>query len=236
MTNKTNAMTAKIVDYRYIGKMQLNADDMGGIGCQLWDNYLAVCNLLTVSAWNHTIGRATDSNAINAAIAGLFDFFGISVVDSKAYTARILAAMVERKPVRSQELKDAIKAKTAAKKALDEAVDKKLAEGMSKDDVLRDESIVALTVAAQDAKDKVDAMYLEPNNYWFDFTPMYDKKTLKAKPQARKALEDICADIFNERKFMSAEEIKAEEIALYDQRKGRKLRQKQEAKAEKSDK
>ena len=220
-----NSMTDKIVEYRYIGKVQLNADDMGGVGCQNWEQYLSACNLLAVAAWNHTIGRATDDQLINTAIAGLFDFFGIEVVDSSRYTARILSVLVNRKACRSDALKDAIKARKDAKDAYNDAV----AEEKSEDE------IKALKIAYDNSVEAVEAMYREPKNYWFDPTPAFDKKTLKAKPAARKALEDTCADIFNERQFMSAEEIKAEAQALADQRKGRKMRKKAEAKAEKAE-
>jgi hypothetical protein len=222
MENKTNAITAKIVDYRFIGKMQLNADDMGGVGCDNWNQYLNVCNTLSVAAWNHTIGREVNADIVNAAIAGLLDFFGISVVDSKKYTARILSVLVNRKAQRSQALKDACKEKREAKKAWEDAVTAEM-----------DEAIIAERKEAYEAiSETVDALYLEPNNYWFDPAPGFDAKTKKAKPATRKALEDTCADIFTERQFMSADELQAEKVALADERKGRKMRKKAEAKAE----
>lgn len=223
MNNKTNAITAKIVDYRYIGKAQLNADDMGGIGCSTWDEYLKVCNVLAVEAWNHTMGKASDENFVNTCVAGLLDFFGISYTDSKKYTPRILAMLVGRKANRSDTLRDAIKDKSAARKAWEQAiVDEK------------DETEVqALKEVYEKAKDEVDSLYAEPNNYWFDPAPMFDKRTKKATDKARKALEDTCADIFTERQFLSADELQKEAQALADQRKGRKLRQKEEAKVQK---
>lgn len=217
-----NAITAKIVEYRYIGKVQLNADDMGGVGCDNWNQYLNVCSMLSVAAWNHTMGRAVDDQLVNTAIAGLLDFFGIEVVDSSRYTARILSVLVNRKAQRSQALKDANKAKKTAKEAWEEAIANELTE----------EEIAVKKTAYEDASAVVDALYLEPNNYWFDPTPGFDTRTHKAKPAIRKALEDTCADIFTERQFMSADELKAERIALDDQRKGRKMRKKAEAKAQ----
>lgn len=216
-----NSITAKIVDYRFIGKTQLNADDMGGVGCSNWEQYLQVCSVLSVAAWNHTIGRSVDDQLVNTAIAGLFDFFGIEVTDSSRYTARILSVLVNRKANRSDALKDAIKARKAAKDAYDAAV----AEDKSEDEVK------ALKTAHENACEVVDTLYREPKNYWFDPAPGFDKKTLKATPTTRKALEDTCADIFTERQFMSADELKAEAQALADQRKGRKMRKKAEAKA-----
>lgn len=217
-----NAITAKIVEYRYIGKVQLNADDMGGVGCENWDQYLNVCSMLSVAAWNHTMGRAVDDQLINTAIAGLLNFFGIEVVDSARYTARILSVLVNRKAQRSQALKDANKAKKTAKEEWEEAIANELSE----------EEVAAKKTAYEDASAVVDALFLEPNNYWFDPAPGFDTRTHKAKPAIRKALEDTCADIFTERQFMSADELKAERIALDDQRKGRKARKKAEAKAQ----
>lgn len=217
-----NSITAKIVEYRYIGKVQLNADDMGGVGCDNWDQYLNVCSMLSVAAWNHTMGRATDDQLVNTAIAGLLDFFGIEVVDSSRYTARILSILVNRKAQRSQTLKDANKVKKTAKEAWEAGITAELPE----------EEIEALKTAYEDASAVVEALYREPNNYWFDPAPGFDTRTHKAKPAIRKALEDTCADIFTERQFMSADELKAERIALDDQRKGRKMRKKAEAKAQ----
>lgn len=215
-----NSITAKIVDYRFIGKVQLTADDMGGVGCSNWDQYLNVCNVLSVAAWNHTIGKAIDDQFVNTAIAGLLDFFGIEVVDSASYTARILSVLVNRKPNRSDALKDAMKNKKDAKDARDEGIANELPE----------EELAVLRTAYDDACAVVEALYREPHNYWFDPAPGFDKKTLKAKPTIRKALEDTCADIFTERQFMSAEELKAEAQALADKRKGRRMRKKAEAK------
>lgn len=216
-----NSITAKIVDYRFIGKVQLTADDMGGVGCANWDQYLNVCSVLSVAAWNHTIGKATDDQIINTAIAGLLDFFGIEVVDSSRYTARILSVLVNRKAQRSQALKDANKAKKLAKEEWEDAIASELPE----------EEVEARKTAYEDASATVEALYREPKNYWFDPAPGFDTRTFKAKPAIRKALEDTCADIYTERQFMSADELKAERIALDDQRKGRKMRKKAEAKA-----
>ena len=215
-----NSITAKIVDYRFIGKVQLTADDMGGVGCSNWEQYLSACSVLSVAAWNHTIGKATDDQLINTAIAGLFDFFGIEVVDSSRYTARILSVLVNRKAVRSQTLKDAMKDKKDAKEAWEDAISDELAE----------EEIKAKKSEYEQACEYVEQLYREPKNYWFDPAPGFDVRTRKVKPAIRKALEDTCADIFTERQFMSADELKAEAQALADQRKGRRMRKKAEAK------
>lgn len=223
MNTMTNSITAKIVDNRYIGKVQLNADDMGGVGCKNWDDYRNVCNALTVAAWNHTMGRENDKQIIGDCIANLFRFFGISVVDTDRYYARILSALVERKAKRSDALKDAIKAKKAAKDAWTLAIAEEA----------EDAEVAYLKSVYEEHEACVDALYLEPHNYWFDPAPMFDKKKC-ATAKARKALEDTCADIFTERQFMSADEIAAEAQKLADERKGRKARQKAEAKAKAS--
>lgn len=224
MTNKTNAITAKIVDYRYIGKTQLNADDMGGLGCTNWDNYLSACNLLATSAWDYTMGKTVNDDAVITCISGLCNFFGISVTDCRAYSARILAVLIDRKANRSDALKDAIKDRTKAKNAWKDAI----AENKPEDEI-------AALKAIHDEKDEiVNNLYAEPHNYWFDPAPMFDKKTKKATAKARKALEDTFADIFTERQFMSADDIQKEELRLADERKGRAIRKKNEAKAEKS--
>lgn len=232
MDNKTNALTAKIVDYRFIGKTQLNADDMGGVGCSTWEEYLRVCSLLSVAAWNHTIGKSNDDTIVENAISGILDFFGISVVDTKKYTARILSVLVERKAKRSDTLKDAIKEKNKANKAMKAKAEALRVEGKTNDEITADEELIRLTNEYNVAKELVDSLYLLPNHYWFDPTPTFNEKTLKAKESARKALEDTCADIFTERQFMSAEEIQREKIALKDQRKGREAREKKESKAQ----
>lgn len=221
MNTMTNSITAKIVDNRYIGKVQLNADDMGGVGCKAWEDYLNVCNALTVAAWNHTIGRANDMQIIGDCISNMMKFFGISVTDTERYYARILSVLVERKAQRSQTLKDAMKAKKQAKDEWSKAI----ADGEA------DEEIDRLKAVYEEHEECVNALYLEPNNYWFDPAPMFDKKTKKATAKARKALEDTLADIYTERQFMSADELAKEAQKLADERKGRKARQKEEAKA-----
>lgn len=224
--NNTNSITAKIVDYRYIGKQQLNADDMGGIGCANWDNYLKVCRILATSAWDYTMGRAINDDVVATAVAGLLDFFGISYTDARKHTVRLLTAVVTRKPKRSDALKDALKAKKDAKKAWEDALSSEKSEA----------EIEALKAIYEDASKTVEKMYTEPHNYWFDPAPMFDAKTHNATPKARKNIEDTCADIFQERKFMSADEIKKEKQALDDERKGREIRKKKEAKAESASK
>ena len=217
-----NAMTNTIIENRYIGKVQLTADDMGGAGCKNWETYRTVCDKLAKEAYNHAVGRSTDATLIGQCIAGLFDFFGIEVADSSKYHARILATMVERKAQYSQAYKDARKAKSEAKKAYEQAIADEKAE----------DEIATLKEAYDNCATALDDLALEPKNYWFDPVPMLDKSRKHATAKARKALEDTCADIITERQFMSVEELQAEAQRLTDERKGRKLRKKAEAKAE----
>lgn len=220
-----NTVSNIIIENRYIGKIQLIADDMGGEGCKNWNDYRLVCDKLAKEAYNHAVGRAVDNNLIGVLTAGLFEFFGIKVADSSKYHARILATLVERKPQSSQALKDAKKAKNNAKKLWEEAIAEEKAEAV----------IEALKEEFEKCEEKVDELYLEPKNYWFDVVPMLDRSKKHATAKARKALEDTCADILTERQFMSAEELELEAKRLADERKGRAIRKKAEKKAEKAE-
>ena len=221
----SNTIANIIAENRYIAKVQLTADDMGGAGCKTWNDYRLTCDKLAKEAYNKVVGRSVDKNLIGVLTAGLFNFFGIEVADSSAYHARILAALVVRKAQSSQELKDARKAKKLAKEVWDNAV----ADGKS------EAEIATFKTAYDNCCTTVDTLMYEPNNYWKDFVPMLDSSRKHATAEARKALEDICADIIAEREFMSAEELEAEAQRLADERKGRKMRKKAEAKAAKAE-
>ena len=214
MTTNINTMKNTIIENRYIGKVQLTADDMGGTGCDNWNQYRQLCDHLAKEAYNHAVGRSIDKNALGICIKAMFEFFGVETVDSSAYHARILATMVERKPQSSQELKDARKAKTAAKQAWEKALVEKKS----------DEETEVLKKAYELACDSLEALYLEPKNYWYEIVPMLDRTRRHATDKARKALEDTCADIISERQLMSVEELEAEAIRLADERRGRKAR------------
>ena len=223
MTMNTNTNTIKntIIENRYIGKVQLTADDMGGMTCDNWNQYRQICDRLAKQAYDHAIGRAIDKNALGVYISAIFEFFGVDTIDSSKYHSRICATMVERKPQSSQALKDARKAKTVAKKAWEESMVNEEPE----------EKQAECKAVYEECCNKLEELYLEPKNYWYDLVPMLDKSKRHATAKARKALEDTCADIINERQFMSAEELEAEAIRLADERKGRKARKKAEEKA-----
>ena len=222
MNNKTNAITEKIVELRELGKHQLNAEHMGGVGCKLWDEYNKVASLLAVSAWDHVMGLSINEDVVDTAISGLMSFFGVNVTDLKKYRARILCALIQYKGVKHDDLKQAIKDKNAAKKAWDKAIE----------DDKSEEEIATLKATYEENKQYVTDLYDVPGMYRIDPTPMFNKKTLAITSDGRKRLEDTFADIYIERKFMTAEEIRAEKIALDDERKGRSIRKKKEEKAE----
>ena len=223
ITMKTNANTMKntIIENRYIGKVQLTADDMGGIGCDNWNQYRQICDKLAKQAYDHAIGRAIDNNALGVYISAIFDFFGVETIDSSKYHARILATMVERKPQTSQALKDARKEKKLAKDVWEKAIA----------DDEPEEKLAELKATYEECSNALDALYLEPKNYWYDLVPMLDRTKKHATAKARKALEDTCADIISERQLMTVEELEAEAIRLADERKGRKARKSKEEKA-----
>ena len=74
---KTNTMGSKIVDNRFIGKVQLNADDMGGVGCSTWEQYNKLCDNIVISAWNRLHGKGVNSDALGVSVLGLFSLFGV---------------------------------------------------------------------------------------------------------------------------------------------------------------
>lgn len=222
MNNKTNAITGKIVELRELGKHQLNAEHMGGVGCKLWDEYNKVASLLAVSAWDHVMGMSINEDVVDTAISGLMNFFGVNVTDLTKYRARILCALIEYKGIRSNELKDAIKAKNAAKKAWENAINEDKSEN----------EIATFKADYEDKKQAVDSLYDVPGMFKIDPTPMFNKKDKSISAKGRKRLEDTFADIYTERKFMTADELKAEKQKLDDERKGREIRKKNEKKAQ----
>ena len=221
MKTSTNTMKNTIIENRYIGKVQLTADDMGGIGCDNWNQYRQICDRLAKQAYDHAIGRAIDNNALGVYISAIFDFFGVETIDSSKYHARVLATMVERKPQTSQALKDARKEKKLAKDVWEKAIA----------DDEPEEKLAELKAIYEECSDTLDQLYLEPKNYWYDLVPMLDRTKKHATAKARKALEDTCADIISERQLMTVEELEAEAIRLADERKGRKARKSKEEKA-----
>jgi hypothetical protein len=158
-------------------------------------------------------------------VAALFTLFGVEATATPEYQHRLMVAVINRKPIRSEALKNAQKDAKSAKTALDNAI---IAEQS-------DEQIATLRADHEAKVQAVNALYAEPNNYWFELVPMLDKSKKHASASARKAIEDVIADVINERALMTVEELQAEAQRLADERKGRKMRKKQEAKAAKAE-
>ena len=216
----TNTMGSKIIDNRYIGKVQLNADDMGGVGCSTWEQYVKLCDNIVVESWKRLHGKGVDANALGLSVTGLFSLFGVDAKPTPEYQHRLMVAVINRKAQRSDKLKSATKAKSEAKKVYEQA----LADG-------KDDETLATLKADLDEKTKaLEALYLETGNYWFELQPMLDNTRKHASANARKAIEDTVADIIAERDLMTIEELQAEAQRLADERKGRMLRKREEAK------
>lgn len=220
----TNTFGSLIIDNRFIGKTQLNADDLGGAGCSTWAQYRQLCDNIVCASYDRLHGKGVDSNALGMSVAGLFTLFEVEAKPTVEYQHRLMVAVINRKPQRSQTLKDAMKAAKEAKAEWEKALAAELPEA----------EISEAETKYNDAKATVDTLYTEPKNYWFELVPMLDKTKKHATAQARKAIEDVIADIIAERDLMTVEELQAEAQRLADERKGRDARKKQEAKAAKS--
>ena len=220
----TNTFGAKIIDYRFIGKSQLNADDLGGAECSTWEQYRKLCDNIVLSAWDRVHGRGVDTDALGVSVAGLFAFFGVEAKPTPEYQNRLMVATIGRKAWKSLALKDAEKAMRNAKEEWENAL-------ADPDADEADEEIVELKNAYDECKANVDQLYKEPHNYWFELVPMLDNTRCHASASARKAIEDVISDIIAERSMMTAEEMQAEAQRLADERKGRAMRKKAEAKA-----
>lgn len=217
----TNSFGSKIIDNRFIGKVQLTADDLGGAGCSTWEQYRQLCDNIVLASYDRLHGRGVNSDVLGISVNGLFVLFGVDAKAVPEYQHRLMCATIARKPKRSDALKAAVKAQRAANDELNEAI-------IREDD---EEEIATLREAYDEAVATVEALYAEPHNYWFELEPMLDRTKKHASANARKAIEDVIADIISERALMTAEELQAEAKRQEDERKGRKLRKKAEAKA-----
>lgn len=220
-TTNINIYATTIIENRYIGKVQLNADDLGGADCSTWAQYRKICDNVVFEAYNKVNGRGVDSDALGLSTTALFTFFGVSAKAITTYQMRLLACVIGRKAKRSDTLKDAISAKNKAKKVWEKAIlDEK-----------PETEIAELKTDYEEKSEIVNTLYKEPNNFWYELKPMLDKDNKHASASARKAIEDTIADIINERELMTIEELQAEAQALADLRKGRAIRKKNEKKA-----
>lgn len=225
-----NDYAVAIAENRYIASAQLTADDFTSTetakASELWKQYRSLCDILAIACWDSLKpGKAVDNNLVGSALTGLFAFFGS---DAKAIVAnqnRVLTSCVTITRKQSDAMKKARKAKSDAKKKYEAAVEAKKPE----------EEITALK-QDYDAKEAiVEEMAGQPHNVWYDKKPMLDKSMKHATPKCRKLIEDTIADIMTERAMMSEEAKAKEKQELDDQRKGREIRQKQEAKQAKAE-
>lgn len=227
MPNTMNDYATAIAENRFIASAQLTADDFTSTettkASDLWKQYRQLCDNLAVACWNSLRpNKDTNDNLAGMSLAGLFRFFGTDAKAIPMYQNRILLACVAITRKQSDAMKKARKAKSEAKKKYEAAVEAKKPE----------EEITALKQDFDAKEATVEEMASQPHNVWYDKKPMLDKSMKHATPKCRKLIEDTIADIMTERAMMSEEDKAREAQALEDQRKGREIRQKQEAKAE----
>lgn len=209
-TTMTNEYANIITDNRFIASAQLDADDMGK---KAWEEYRKVCDVIAVSAWRSLYAK-DGKDHLGAALAGLFDFFGMDTKATTAMQKRVILACVVYKKEQSVAMKNANKALRKAKVALAEAMD-------STDETIK-ATIPTRKAQVDDAQEKVDALKAEPNNVWYQKTPMLDASRKHATAKCRKLIEDTMADIIAERSLMTIEELQEEALQLKAARKARK--------------
>lgn len=200
-TTITNEFANTIIDNRYMAIAQLTADDMGPTS---WKQYRQLCDNIAIAAWKSI--TTNDDNIIGLSLSGLFAFFGSDAKATAPMQKRLLLSCVSVKKYQSDEMKKARKALREAKIALEEA----------------DEETDALKQAVTDAEAEVARLKSEPNNEWYEKTPMLDKTKKHANAKCRKLIEDTIADIITERSLMTVEELQEEALALKAARKAKK--------------
>ena len=210
-----------ITDNRFIAKAQLTADDMGPT---VWKQYRQLCDNIAIASWDSLCNRTNpDDNTVGLSLTGLFQFFGSDAKATIDMQNRFLLACVKVKKMQSEAMKQARKNLRSAKTLLEEA----------QDAVPVDENVVKLyQQKVQECEETITRMESESHNVWYDKTPMLDKTFTHATPQCRKLIEDTMADIITERALMTVEAKRQEKQRLDDERKGRNIRKKKEAKAQ----
>lgn len=108
-----NTFASIIIDNRFIANAQLNADDLGTLSA--WEEYRKVCDVLAISAWN-SLHSKDNGQIMGAALAGLFDFFGVDAKATVPMQKRFTLACVQVKREQSVAMKKARKALAEAKK------------------------------------------------------------------------------------------------------------------------
>jgi hypothetical protein len=209
MTN-TNTFATIISDNRYIAGTQLTKDNFDSQ--DQWDNYTRVIDALAISAWN-ALNSKDDGKILGAALAALFDFFGVDAKATIPMQKRLTLACVQVKREQSVAMKKARKALSNAKTMLAEENDK-VEPNATVIKVFEDK--------VAEAEAEVNRLASEPKNVWYNKTPMLTSDRKHASVKCRKLVEDTIADIIAERELMTAEELQAEALALKAERKARK--------------
>lgn len=216
--NTINVYAETITENRAFADAQLSADDMSA---NTWKQYRQLCDNIAIAAWN-TLGKGSTTD-IGLSLSGLFTFFGTDAKAVPEYQKRLLLACVNYKKMQSDAMKKANKALRQAKAKYDEENERN-----DKDT----DTLTLLKADVDNAQATVDTLKAEPYNVWYDITPMLDKSRKHATGKCRKLIEDTIADIIRERSLMTVEELQKEAQRLADERKGRKARKAQEAKAQ----
>ena len=196
---------------------QLDADDMGATA---WKQYRQLCDNLAKAAWNSLRKKENEDNVVGMSLAGLFAFFDLDLKAMPEFQNRILLACIDYKRIRSDEMKDARKALTEAKKALAEAIE------------AEEEDTTLLQTAVEDAEAEIVRLKAIPGNEYFDPIPLLDKDKKHAKAQCRKYIEDAICDFATEHEMKSAEQLAEEALALKMLRKAHKKMKAEQEKAE----
>lgn len=206
----TNNFATIIADNRYVAGSQLTKDNFDSQ--DQWDNYTRVMDALAISAWN-ALQSKDDGQILGAALASLFDFFGVEAKATVPMQKRITLACVQVKREQSVAMKKARKALNNAKSMLAEE------QGKSEKD---ETAIKVFEKKVEEAKSEVERLASEPMNVWYNKTPMLTPDRKHASVKCRKLVEDTIADIIAERELMTAEELQAEALALKAERKARR--------------
>lgn len=211
-----NEYAITINDNRYIAGAQLTADDMGPT---TWKQYRQLCDVLALASWKSLL-KGSDENEVGLALTGLFAFFGSDAKAMSYYQRRLMLCCVTIKKEQSIAMKKARKALRDAKAKLEEELEAGKAEV----------EVSALQLKVEEAKELVEKLESEPNNVWYQKTPMLDNTRTHANAKCRKLIEDTIADILNERELMSPEQLQQEALQLKAERKARRQMKNNEGK------
>lgn len=224
MTN-TTIYTDSITNNRYIASAQLTADDMSK---DTWAKYTQVVDALAIATWRDLCGKKT-KDTIGLTTTALLTFFGVDAKATTAMQKRLMLCCVTVKREKSVPMKNAEKAMRDAKKALAAVQEKRDADPENED---LNTAVDVAEAMVEECAEKVETMQKEPNNIWYQHSPMLDSTRLHASAKCRKLIEDTVADIIAERALMSYEEILAEAEALKAERKARRKAKEAAKKAE----